>query len=190
MNESEVNLTENINTSYNNDSINDSVNDSVNNECEKIYYSYDEIDQLCRSTAILTKNTFDPDIILAIGGGGLIPARIIRTVINKPIYVVSLSSYDENNNQIDNLCEIQWADFSKLKDKKILIVDEIDDTRKTLDYVVNKMKTEENILGSNIGIFVIHNKQKQKCKLINEINIKYYQATRSVPDKWIVYPWD
>tara|TARA_B110000967_G_scaffold132026_1_gene134798 strand:+ start:714 stop:869 length:156 start_codon:yes stop_codon:yes gene_type:complete len=35
------------------------------------------------------------DIVIAIGGGGLIPSRIIRNYINKPIYVVTVSLYDD-----------------------------------------------------------------------------------------------
>lgn len=159
-------------------------------EVKKIHCTYEEIDNLCRETAVLTSHSFDPDVILAIGGGGLIPARIIRNVIKKPIYVVSFSSYDENDNQLDELREIQWMDFSNLRDKKILIVDEIDDTRKTLSYVVNKLVTEESITSTNIGVFVVHNKTKQKCTQLKEMNIGYYQAARSIPDNWIVYPWD
>jgi uncharacterized protein len=162
----------------------------TNLEVTKIYCSYREIDSLCRETAVLTSHSFDPDVILAIGGGGLIPARIIRNVIKKPIYVVSFSSYDENDNQLDELREIQWMDFSNLRDKKILIVDEIDDTRKTLAYVVNKLVTEESITSTNIGVFVVHNKAKNKCIQLKEMNIGYYQAARSIPDNWIVYPWD
>jgi len=126
---------------------------------------------------------------LAIGGGGLIPARMMRNDIKVPIYVVSISTYDENNKAIDNPRIVQWMDFSKLKDKKILIVDEVDDTRKTLKFLLNKLKNE-GLKRENLGIFVIHNKLKKKDIDMYYLNISYYHSGEDVKDKWIVYPWD
>ena len=46
---------------------------------------------------------------------------------------------DENiKNKVET---IQWINLD-LKDKKVLLIDEIDDTRKTLDFCVKKLRTE------------------------------------------------
>ena len=157
---------------------------------KKVYFSYNEIDASCRKSAELISDSFKPDIILAIGGGGLIPARILRAKLNVPIYVVSLSTYDENDNPIEEPRIVQWMDFSNFKDKKILIVDEVDDTRKTLNFLVDKLTKEEGIFSTNLGIFVIHNKIKEKEIDYRQLNIDYYHSSLDVEDKWIVYPWD
>jgi uncharacterized protein len=159
-------------------------------EPEKVFYSYNEIDASCRKSAELISDSFKPDIILAIGGGGLIPARILRAKLNVPIYVVSLSTYDENDNPIEEPRIVQWMDFSNFKDKKILIVDEVDDTRKTLKFLVDKLTEEEKLFSPNLGIFVIHNKLKEKEIDYRQLNIDYYHSSLDVEDKWIVYPWD
>ena len=44
---------------------------------EKLYYTYDDISNLIKNN-INKIIDFNPDYIIAIGGGGLIPARIIR----------------------------------------------------------------------------------------------------------------
>ena len=68
---------------------------------------------------------------MAIGGGGFIPARILRTFIDVPIISVSVNFYDKKNNITTDPNLIQWLDNTvDLKNKKILIVDEIDDTKK------------------------------------------------------------
>ena len=157
---------------------------------DKIKYSYYEIHQLCMNNGPKLKRDFKPDVILAIGGGGLIPARILRNSLNVPIYVVSLSTYDEENNPIDVPRVIQWMDFSELKNKKILIVDEVDDTRKTLEFVINKLTIEEKINDLNLGVFVLHNKLKSKTINRHDLNISYYCSGQNVDDIWIVYPWD
>ena len=156
----------------------------------KLYYSYDDIDKLCRRKTEQIKSEFTPDLILAIGGGGLIPARMMRSDLKIPIYVVSLTSYDENDKQLDTFKIIQWMDFSHIKDKRILIVDEVDDTRKTLSYVVDRLVNKENINSANLGIFVVHNKIKPKDIVNENLDVAYFSAGEEVEDNWIVYPWD
>ena len=93
------------------------------------------------------KGQFDPDVILAVGGGGFIPARIMRTVLNIPMYAIMLASYVEesNTNQIQQEIQVsQWIAPEKLKNKRVVIVDEVDDTRKTINYIVTRLITEVN----------------------------------------------
>ena len=157
---------------------------------EKKYYSYEDLHNLCRESTNEIKNNFNPEVILAIGGGGLIPSRILRSSLNIPIYVVSLSTYDENDNPLKEPSLLQWMDFSEIKNKRILVVDEVDDTRKTLQYLVNKLTIDEQINRENIGFFVLHNKIKSKEITLNELNIGYYNSGENVEDMWIVYPWE
>ena len=148
----------------------------------KIYYSYNTIHNIIVSKIHNIKE-FNPDFIIAIGGGGLIPARIIRSHINVPILVITVSLYngDKKGSKIN---VIQWIN-NNLKDKKILIVDEIDDTRTTLDFCIKKLKEENN--ANNIGVFVVHNKIKKKESDLK--NIKYMYG-EEIKDNWVVYSWD
>lgn len=158
---------------------------------EKVYYSYLDIHKMCQNSCREIETKFNADVILAIGGGGLIPARMARTVLKKPIYVVSLSVYDKNDNLLETPKVVQWLDFSMFsKDTKFLIIDEVDDTRKTLSFLLNKLKNEEHINGANIGVFVLHNKKKDKFITNEDLNINLYYAGKEIEDKWIVYPWD
>lgn len=149
---------------------------------EKLFFSYDNIHNIIVSKMDQVK-LFDPDYILAIGGGGLIPARIIRSIIEKPILVITVASYDDEVMK-DDIKIVQWIN-DNLKDKKVLIVDEIDDTRRTLHFCVNKLKLSNN--ANNIGIFVVHNKIKNKCITFNNLE---YISGEDIEDKWVVYPWD
>ena len=52
----------------------------------KFYVGYASIHKLVKSLADrLTASGYDPDVIVAIGSGGFIPARILKTYINRPI---------------------------------------------------------------------------------------------------------
>ena len=157
----------------------------MNSEVKKLYYSYEDIHNLVKElSSKIVASEFKPDYILAVGGGGFIPARILRTFIETPVISLTINYYNEDNTikKIPNI--IQWIDNLSLTGKKLLIVDEIDDTRKTLNYIVSKL-IEEGIL--SIGIAVIHNKQKEKQCVFD--NIPYFSA-QEIPDQWVVYPWD
>ena len=151
---------------------------------DKYYYEYNTIHREIQNKAQVIKNSFNPDIILAIGGGGLIPARILRTFIDKPIYVISVKGYEETIKN-DNVEIIQWLD-KDLSNKKVLIVDEVDDTRTTLKFCVDRLRKLNNV--KHLGIFVVNNKIKNKVWNLDD-NIKYFSA-KEMEDIWIVYPWD
>lgn len=155
----------------------------------KIFFSYNEIHRTIRKVAELVKaSDFNPDVIVAIGTGGFIPARIIKTFLDKPILTVGLKLYDKNNQPKEAPEKIQWIDEveKKLKGKKVLLVDEVDDSRVTLEYCLRELLSDEP---AEIAVAVLHNKNKEKRGVIPS-EISKYWAGEELPDKWICYPWD
>lgn len=185
---------------------------------DKLYISYNNIHKLCQQAAeeIKSKN-LTPDIIIAIGGGGFIPARILRSFLrepsgkNIPIQAIGLSLY-ESMGDVDKIgkevVRTQWLDFATLSQhfdtligKNILIVDEVDDTRTTLHYALSELtkdiKLQQDKLNrqgeiTKFSIFVLHNKDKpKKAELPHELIAGgRYIAAKVVKDAWIAYPWD
>ncbi len=156
---------------------------------EKQYLTYDQIHRTVKklSEEIISEG-FDPDVIVAIGTGGFIPARILKTFINRPIFTVGLSYYDENNQPKESPEKIQWIDEveTKLKGKKVLLVDEVDDSRTTLEYCLRELLRHEP---REIAVAVLHNKNKEKRGVIPE-EVSMYFAGETLEDNWICYPWD
>ncbi len=153
------------------------------------YVSYNSVHKLIKGLAEeLLATGYDPDIIVAIGSGGFIPARIMKTFINRPIYAVGISYYGVDNKHRDYPTKIQWIDEvqSQLKGKKLLLIDEVDDTRVTLAYCIGELLKYEP---EEIAVLVLHNKEKEKDVEFPE-EIKRYFAGIHIPDKWIKYPWD
>ena len=149
---------------------------------DKLFYTWEDISSLIKNNSEKIKN-YNPDIVIAIGGGGLIPARLMRNILNKSIYVVTLSLYNDDKIK-DEINVIQWIDLD-LNDKKVLIIDEIDDTRKTMDFCVKKLRQTNN--ANRIGVCVLQNKLKEKYSQLNDV---HYIACETIEDKWVVYPWD
>jgi uncharacterized protein len=150
-----------------------------------------QVHKLCQEAAPRILEQFQPQLMIAIGGGGYVPARILRSFLkrggdggpNIPIQAIGLSLYEtmgpgDGGNTTPGVVEIpgtkvtrtQWLDLTALGEmenlvgKRVLIVDEVDDTRTTLDYAVKELEKDVDIARQKMGrtdktqfsIFVLH----------------------------------
>lgn len=186
---------------------------------EKIYVTYNQVHKLCQDAADQILEDFQPNLMIAIGGGGYVPARILRSFLkapgrpNIPIQAIGLSLYEQLGTGTDTDIEqpgtkvtrTQWLDLSSLEmanliGKNVLIVDEVDDTRTTLEYAVRELEKDVEAAVEKLGrqgektrfsIFVLHNKDKTKKGVLpQDILQGRYIAARTVGDVWINYPWE
>lgn len=67
-----------------------------------------------------------------------------------------------------------------------MIVDEIDDTRTTLQYAAEQVM--KKCQPAKVGVCVVHNKNKPKKGVLPK-DVAYY-AAEQVEDHWNCYPWD
>jgi hypothetical protein len=77
----------------------------------------------------------------AIGSGGFMPARILKTYLRMPILTVGLVYCGEDDKPGDHSKIIQGIGEveKKLAGKKILLMDEVDDSRVTLRYCIREL---------------------------------------------------
>ncbi|KHO01621.1 xanthine phosphoribosyltransferase 1 [Metarhizium album ARSEF 1941] len=187
-------------------------------DVDKIYVTYNEVHKLCQKSADRLLGEFQPQLIIAIGGGGYIPARILRTFLKKPgspnipIQAIGLSLYESlgEDTEVEQIgkkvTRTQWLDLTALGQmenlvgKRILIVDEVDDTRTTLEYAVKELEKDVEAARQRMGgdqpktefcIFVLHNKDKPKKGVLpHDMISTRYEAAVTVGDAWINYPWE
>ena len=112
----------------------------------KRYFSWAQIQKSIGSTTNKAMEQFKPTVIVAIAGGGLIPARLVRTFIksksysNLPIQTIALSLYDDEDVMGAKVVRTQWmAPEFDISGHHLLLVDEVDDSRKTLAYACQEM---------------------------------------------------
>lgn len=156
---------------------------------EKLFVKYSEIHKLVeKAAADIAASGWEPDLIVAIASGGFIPARIFKTYLKKNIYVVGLQRYFDDSSPIPVPMKVQWIDEveKKLAGKKILLVDEVDDTRITLAYCIGELLKNHP---AEIRVAVLHQKEKPKLAAFPEAVKVIYEGTK-VSDIWIKYPWD
>lgn len=143
-----------------------------------------QVHKMCQEVAPKILADFQPNLMVAIGGGGYVPARILRSFLkqpgspNIPIQAIGLSLYEKLANSGDadveepgtKVTRTQWLDMSALGEmenlvgKRVLIVDEVDDTRTTLEYAVKELQKDVEEARAKLGsdkktefaIFVLH----------------------------------
>ncbi|GAA94014.1 hypothetical protein E5Q_00661 [Mixia osmundae IAM 14324] len=188
--------------------------------------TYEEIHLIIGKTAAKIRDEFTPDMMIAIGGGGFFPARVLRSFLkdskkrNIPIQAIGLSLYEELGALDGSLngpstteeklgkevVRTQWLDHSTLGarpliGRKILIVDEVDDSRTTLGYAVTELQKDVEhqlallpperrsaVRPTEFAVFVVHNKLKEKLGSIPG-HIKYFSG-EDIEDAWVDYPWE
>ena len=185
----------------------------------QLYLTYNHVHHLIQTSAPHILSAFRPDLIIAIGGGGYIPARILRSFLkqphrpNIPIQAIGLSLYEQHGTAADpaadptvpaaHVTRTQWLDLrslqlSSLVGKSVLIVDEVDDTRTTLEYAVRELERDvaaaaaPDAAPTRFAVFVLHNKDKEKKGRLPEAMMREgrYLAARTTEDVWIHYPWE
>jgi len=155
----------------------------------KLYFGYCDIHRTVKALAeSIRESGFEPDLTVAIGTGGFIPARILKTFLRKPILTVGIRYYDENNTPMPQPKTVQWIDEveRKLAAKRVLLVDEVDDSRSTLAYCLRELLRHRP---AEIAVAVLHNKRKPKRDQLPPEVTRYY-CGEEVDDAWICYPWD
>ncbi|KAF2153771.1 xanthine phosphoribosyltransferase 1 [Myriangium duriaei CBS 260.36] len=185
---------------------------------QKLYLTYNQVHQLCQGAADRILNDFKPNLMIAIGGGGYVPARILRSFLkregspNIPIQAIGLSLYETlgTGSEVEvpgtKVTRTQWLDLSSLEignliGKNVLIVDEVDDTRTTLEYAVKELEKDVELATQKLGrtgektkfsIFVLHNKDKPKKGTLPKemLDDNRYLAAVTCGDLWINYPWE
>jgi|UniRef100_A0A7S4LJX8 hypoxanthine phosphoribosyltransferase len=157
---------------------------------EESRVTYIEVHKLVARTAKQIK-TFRPEVILGIGGGGYIPARILRTYIPEiPVLAVTLNFYCDVTLEVRPEPKIiQWIDAQTadeyIKGKRVLLVDDIDDTRITLSTVLAKLS---ELTPAAVGVFVLHSKKKDYKAPAEGISEWFVGA--EIDNHWVEYPWD
>jgi len=98
------------------------------NRKEKTFISWDHFDKLCRELAHKVEEEFKPGLIVAVSRGGLVPALIIsRTIKNGGVK----EEVAQKGREFHNKPQITQKLDKCVKNKRIIVVDEVTDSGRT-----------------------------------------------------------
>ncbi len=110
-----------------------------------LYVSYDEYHNLIEKLAIrIHQSGWEFDTILCLARGGMRPGDILSRIFNKPLAIMSTSSYRAEAGTQQGVLDIaRYITTPKGEIAgKVLLVDDLADTGKTLKEVIDRLRND------------------------------------------------
>jgi xanthine phosphoribosyltransferase len=173
---------------------------------KKTYVTWQEVEhQTQEILRQLQRDNWRPDYVVGLTRGGLVPANLISQYLECPMETLKVSLRDGNSLPESNLWMAEDAYGYEVFDpmcsddgrKNILIVDDINDTGATLNYIKqdwqssclpNNQRWIDNVWGKNVRVAVLYDNESSK----SELTVDYSAVTinKAEEDSWIVFPWE
>ncbi len=146
--------------------------------CELI--SWAEVQRLCRRLAGLVRASgYDPDIVIAIGRGGYVPARLLCDCLDiMALTSIKIEHYLSGASRQEQAV-VRYPLKADIRGQRVLLVDDVNDTGDTLDVAIEHLQTFHP---GEIRTAVMHH------KTTTSFIVDYY-ARKVIKWRWLIYPW-
>lgn len=177
---------------------------------KKVYVNWSDVE---RQTQDIIRqmylDNFHPDYVVGITRGGLTPATLISQYLDCPMHALKVSL--RHGEDCESNCwmaedalgyqpatdnDYSWTRTDANKRKRILIVDDINDSGETINWIRRDWQTTcmpndpgwADVWGGNVRIAVLYDNQSSG----NEIAVSYSaeQVNKFETPQWIVFPWE
>ena len=125
----------------------------------------------------LQEQQWMPEVVLGVNRGGCIPAIYLSHKLDIPHQTLNVSLRDHADTPDLRTLEKVYA-----WQKRVLILDDINDTGATWNYIMNNFGKPERLKFAAI----LHN----TASTYQEIDYKGYVINKLEDPRWIVFPWE
>jgi hypoxanthine phosphoribosyltransferase len=185
---------------------------------KKVYYTWSDIQGAVLDIARqLQKDNWRPDYIVGITRGGAVPAVLLSQYLEVPMRPLEVSLRDGGQCVSDcsmaedafgyiPLQERQDAEFEithlpvkgdrsdPKKRKNILIVDDINDSGATIEWIKNDWPSSclpmdsawNTVWHNNVRVAVLTNNLSSN----QDVDYSVFEVNKAEDDVWLVYPWE
>ena len=174
---------------------------------KKKHYSWQDVERMCVSIVNqMYKDSWRPDYIVGITRGGNVPATIISNMTGIRCEALKVSLRDDDGESETNcwMSEDAFGYRDKEEDrvtggpleKKILIVDDINDTGATFNWIKDNWQGSclpndpkwQKVWGNNVRFAVLTDNLSSEFDQC--VNYCCDTVNKAEEDVWLVYPWE
>ena len=141
--------------------------------------SWQQLEKLCKLLAKkIQNNNYSPDILVGVARGGLVPVRLLSDYLGLFNVAIIKVEFYKAIGKTNHAPQITQALNVDVKGKRVLIVDDVSDSGKSL------VAAREHVLGKGakeVRIATLH------YKLHSILKPDYFIGKTSA---WIIYPWE
>ena len=153
---------------------------------KKHYYSWQDNEAMCTNIVKqMYKDDFMPDYILGITRGGNIPATIISNMLDIPCEAMKVSFRNDDKQEDHWLSKLVSTPAPTGMEKKILIVDDINDTGATLQGIHDIVVMEG--MADNVKYITLFDKLSSN---FGEVEITAKELDEVEEKQWVVFPYE
>ena len=144
----------------------------------------------------MNADDWQPDYIVGLTRGGLVPAAMLSHYLEIPMETLKVSLRDSDHGPESNLWMAEDA-FGHNQEipKNILIVDDINDTGATLEWIREDWKSSclpdedhwNYVWGHNVRVAVMINNEASKFKDVDYVGMSINKLEEPI---WCVFPWE
>lgn len=153
----------------------------------KVYYHWQDIEDMTSDIIqqiAVDGDGFKPDYVVGLTRGGLIPATMISHYFQVPMHTLEIKLRDHAVKPESN----KWMAQDAVDGKKILIIDDINDTGDTLAWLKNDWDKSGKInWESNIRFAVLIENEPSS---FGDTDYVSKSINKNENPQWIVYPWE
>jgi hypothetical protein len=144
-----------------------------------LHLSWDDVQRLSRRLAEKVRGSgFRPEIIVALGRGGFVPARILCDRLDvKELASVGVEYYSDIEKR-EREPKILYPLNADVKDRSVLLVDDVADTGRSLQFAVSHIIERG---AKEIRVATLHHKPWSTFQ-----PDFYVEETEA----WVIYPWE
>ena len=160
---------------------------------KKIYYTWQDVEnQTQEILRQLQRDAWMPDYVVGLTRGGLVPANLISQYLEIPMETLKVSLRDDNSQPENNL----WMSEDAFEQKRILIVDDINDSGATLNWIKEDWQSSnlpnnpkwQEIWGNTVRVATLVENESSASELT--VSYSAVGLNKAEEDCWIVFPWE
>lgn len=154
----------------------------------KEHITYDQLKGHCHEIIRqMGDDNYRPDLVIGITRGGALPAILISHYLECKMVGLDVSLRDNEGYGPESNC---WAAEDAMEGKKILIVDDINDSGATYNWIMKDWDIRGDSIkwGDNVRFAVIVDNLSSECS--RKMDYCGYEINKAEEDVWIVFPWE